>query len=385
MKELRIGIIGQGIIAQEHLNKYADIEGVTVAAVCDIQRDTLDASADARGIKDRYLDYRDLIARDDLDAVDVCLHNNLHAPIACDVMKAGKHCYCEKPMAGSYRDAAAMAEVSRLTGKMLHIQLAMIYSPESRAALKLIRDGRLGSIYHLRSAGYRRRGRPYVDGYATKEFNMKKMAGHGALFDMGVYHISQLLYLTGNPKVLRVSGQVYQELDMDAERRQISGFNVDELGVGFVKFENNLTMDIIESWAIHAGPFGGSAVCGSEGGINLSPFTYYTGHSDMTFTATPDMGGDEYRNHQLHPEMAAFDSSQAHWAAALRGDVQLLPTCQIALNTMLVSEGIFLSGQLGREVTADEIVELSLSNALAEQETPFGTMTYDRYPFHISI
>lgn len=381
MKEVRIGIIGQGIIAQEHLKQYAGIEGAKVVAVCDVDQDKLKASAQAHGVEHYYTDFRELLKRDDLDAVDVCLHNNLHAPISCEVLASGKHCYCEKPMAGSYRDAEAMLAAARHYGKMLHIQLAFLYEKETRAAQKLLEEGRLGKVYHMRSTGYRRRGRPFVDGYATKEFNQKKMAAAGALYDMGVYHISQLLYLTGNPKPLRISGQVYQEVPMDEERRAISGFDVDELGVGFIKFEDNLTMDLIESWAIHAGPFGGSVICGSTGGVCLSPFQYYTSLSDLTLTATADLDLDEYRNHQLNPKLRCYDSSQMHWVSALRGDVPLLNTAEIALNTMLISEGIFLSGALGREVTADEVRELTESKALAIQDTPIGPIHYKPYPF----
>lgn len=208
------------------------------------------------------------------------------------------------------------------------------------------------------------------------------MAGGGALYDMGVYHIAQLLYLLDNPKPLRVSGRTYQEIPMDEKRRTESGFDVDELGVGLAYFADGLTMDIIESWAIHAPPFGGSIIAGSLGGVCLEPFSYYFSDADLTLTATADLNADEYRNHQLIPETAFYDSSQKHWIAALRGQVPLLNTAEIALNTMFLSEGIFLSGKLGREVTADEIEALSESNALTEQDTPFGTIAYKPWPFY---
>ena len=382
MKEIRIGIIGQGIIAQTHLDLYAATEGAKVVAVCDIDSQKLQASAKKYGVEATYADYRELLKRDDLDAVDVCLHNNWHAPIACDVMLSGKDCYCEKPMAGSYKDAKAMYDLAKALGRKLHIQLGFLYSAETRAAKKLLDAGLLGHVYHARSKGFRRRGRPFVDGYAEKEFDAKKWAGGGALYDMGVYHISQLLYLLGNPKLLRVSGQTYQELAMDEKRRAESGFDVDELGVGFARYENGLTFDVIESWAVHAAPFGGSAIMGSEGGVSFEPFSYYFSKADMTLTATADIGLDEYRNHQLNPEMKYYDNSQAHWIAALSGLVPLLPTAEIALNTMLLSEGIFLSGRLGREVDREEIEAMSVSTALTEQETPFGTLRYRPWPFN---
>ena len=381
MKTVRIGIIGTGIIAREHLEKYAKIEGAQVVAACDIDEQKLGDACDAFGIQHRYTDYRRLLERDDLDAVDVCVHNNLHAPIAIDVMRSGKHAYCEKPMAGAYADAAAMRDAAKSLGKMLHIQLAFLYSPETHAAQRLIQAGRLGNIYHARSTGFRRRGRPFVDGYATKEFNSKAMASGGAMYDMGVYHISQLLYLLDCPRLVSVSGQTYQELEMDAERRAISGFDVDELGVGFARFENGLTLDIIESWAIHADPFEGSLIAGSKGGLRLQPLKFMSFQDDMAMTSQFELEKDDWRFHQLNPALSAYDSSQKHWIAALRGEVPLLPTADIALQTMLVSEGIYRSGALGREVTVAEMINESMSSALREQETPFGRLVYAAHSF----
>lgn len=121
-----------------------------------------------------------LLKRDDIEAVDVCLHNNFHAPMSIAAMEAGKHVYCEKPIAGSYRDGAAMLKAARATGKMLHIQLSTLYTQETKAAKILIDGGKLGKLYHARSTGFRRRGRPFVDGYGTTAFTQKATAS-GAL------------------------------------------------------------------------------------------------------------------------------------------------------------------------------------------------------------
>src|SRR5437667_4460895 len=131
-------------------------------------------------------------------------------------------------MAGSYRDAAAMLQTAKTTGKKLSIQLATLYSNETRAAKELIDAGELGELYFARSTGWRRRGRPFVDGYGTATFVQKRHSAGGALYDMGVYHISQMLYLLGNPQVTRVSGKTYQKLDMDAKRKSRSGYDVEE-------------------------------------------------------------------------------------------------------------------------------------------------------------
>lgn len=364
MDKIRIGVIGNGIIGESHIKEYSQIPDCEVVAICDINEARLNEIGDKYGIERRFTNIGRLLDCDDIQAVDVCLHNNLHAPVAIEAMERGKDVYCEKPMSGSYADSVRMAEAAKATGRKLHIQLGFIYKDETSAAKKLITNGRLGDVYHLRSYGFRRRGRPYVDGYATKEFVNSRTSGGGAMFDMGVYHISQLLYLMDIPKLERISGKTYQEIEMDPERREISGFNVEELGCGFAKFENGLTLDILEAWAVHAGEYPGSSVYGSRGGLCLDSLKFFSKLDDIETETAFDLGAMNYRNHTVYPENAVYDSSQIHWISHLMGKCPLLPTAEIALNTQLVQEGIYLSNSLGREVTADEIRELSQSKAL---------------------
>ena len=364
MSKIRIGVIGNGIIGESHISTYRGVPDCEVVAICDINEERLNYIGDKYGIARRFTHIGKLLQQSDIDAVDVCLHNNMHAPVTIAALEAGKDAYCEKPMAGSYADALAMYEAMKRTGKKLHIQLAQLYVDEAKAAKRLIDGGHLGEIYHMRSYGFRRRGRPFVDGYATKEFVNTTTSGGGALFDMGVYHISQLLYLAGLPTLERVCGRTYQELPMDAKRREISGFNVEELGVGFASFSGGLTMDILESWAIYTAPFPGSMIAGSKGGICIDPFSFHTAIEDMQVDTKFDLGNMNYLNHTVYPENAVYDSSQHHWVASLKGKCELLPTALIALNTQHIQEGIYLSTKLNREVTAEEIAAMSVSKAL---------------------
>jgi predicted dehydrogenase len=192
----------------------------------------------------------------------------------------------------------------------------------------------------------------------------KRNSGGGALYDMGVYHIARMLYLLGNPDILRVSGKVYQETDVDPVREEKSGYNVEELGLGFVRMQDGITMDLIEAWAIHLDGFEGSSVVGTKGGVRLEPFGFYQSIGDLDVNGTANLDGFDYRLHNVREQGDVYDSPQHHWIAALQGRVELLPTAELALNTMLVSEGIYLSDKLGREVTADEVRESSESTAV---------------------
>jgi len=347
------------------MDAYAKIPGAQMVAFCDMNLAAAQKAADTYGPAEAYSDFREVLARDDIDAVDVCLHNNLHMPATVAGLQAGKHVYCEKPMAGSYRDALTMLETAQATGKKLHIQLAQLYADSTRAAKELIAEGALGDIFHARSSGFRRRGRPYVDGYGTPNFVQKKQASGGALYDMGVYHISQILFLMGNPEVQRISGKTYQKIAMDEKRQAISNYDVEELAVGFIRFAGDRSMELIESWAANLDTFEGSFLLGDKGGVRLDPFGFFTNIGHIELKSTAELGASRFRWNNVVGDGEAYGSSQGHWIAALQGTAPLYPTAEIALNTMLISEGIYLSQTLGREVTAEEIREASVSTAIA--------------------
>jgi predicted dehydrogenase len=363
--ELKIGIIGTGQIGKQHLKKWQEVPGVRILAVCDIDE------AEARRVAAEYKvprvlkDFRDLLALKGIVAVDVCLHNNLHAPVSTAALEAGKHVYCEKPLAGSYVDAQRMVEAADKTGRKLHMQLATLYSMETRAAKRFVDDGNLGRIYYAKSSSYRRRGRPYVDGYGTPRFVQKAIAAGGALYDMGVYHIGQVLYLLDNPAVKTISGATYQKTAMYEDRRKKGKYDVEELGIGLARLGGGVTFFIEEAWAIHLGGTDGSKIAGTRGGLTLGPpLAFHTTESDLELNATLDLAAAEYRWGKCIPHSDAYKHSQDHWAAALRGEVPLLPTARIGLATMLISEGIYLSQKLGREVTPEEVMQHSVSTAL---------------------
>ena len=98
--------------------------------------------------------------------------------------------------------------------------------------------------------------------------------------------------------------------------------------------------------------------------MRLNPLSFHHTVGDMDIDATFDLDADDFRRHALYENEDAYDSSERHWAAALQGRVELLPTAELALETMLISEGIYLSDRLGREVEAAEIQEHSHSTAL---------------------
>ena len=151
---VRLGIIGTGQIGKVHIKRYQEIPEADIVAVADIREDEARRVAQQYSIPHVYTSYHDLLARDDIDSVDVCLHNRLHRPVTVDALKAGKNVFCEKPMSWVYKDARTMYDTAKELGRMLHIQLTTLHQPACRAAKRLIDEGHLGEIYYaLESPG----------------------------------------------------------------------------------------------------------------------------------------------------------------------------------------------------------------------------------------
>jgi predicted dehydrogenase len=380
MDDVNIGIVGAGNRGRLHAGEYRDVEGATVVAVADIDEEAANGLAREHGVGEVYTDYRDMLDDADLDAVSVCVHNNLHRPVAVDAFEAGCHVFCEKPLAATYADAKAIADAAEAAGKRLGVQNENVFFDETRAARRLIDDGRLGDVYYGRAVRSRRRGRPYVDGYGTPGFVSKESAGGGPVIDIGTYQIGQLLYLLGNAPVERVSGATFEhtgdayapELVGDnretyTDRLDESGYDVEDAGVGLAHLEDGTVLSVRAAWHMFL-PDEPSVVAGTQGGVQLDPLEYYTTTADYEATVSLDVDDYETRQALLESETGYTferDVGQfAHWIRTLRGEADdPIPTGEIALNSLLVMEGIYLAQEAGEELTAEEIAARSESSA----------------------
>lgn len=277
MKEIRIAIIGTGMISHRHMTVIQNLQkrgqALKVVAAAEIDKNKLEAFGKQYGIPEEnlYQDFREMLKRDDIDEVEVCVHNNLHTSVATAVMAAGFDCYSEKPMAASYADAKILYDAQKKYGKKLAVQISSIYNPQTRIAKKMVEEGKLGKVYHA-SVGHRRQGRPGYDmPFFSPDFINPKVGVHGPLFDLGIYHLAQMLYVLGMPELESVYG--FQSCDYWTDKRIDKIANrtapVEDLGVGLARFKGGLSMDIYEDWAMHMDEIGTSFIAGSQGGLKF--------------------------------------------------------------------------------------------------------------------
>lgn len=254
---LKVGIVGCGNIAYScHLAAYTGNSDVQVAALCDINPKQFDRFEKKLGKKPKYTDYREMIEREELDFVDICTPNYLHAEIAIFAMEHGLHAFSEKPDTISVEDALKMKETQERTGRHLMVMRNNRYWYSTKVLKKMIENGEFGEIYTGRCGWIRRRGIPGKGGW----FTTKSQSGGGPLIDLGVHMIDLAIYLMGNPRAVSVTGSVYTKFaDDDAKQDSVHAnfgqavaggtFDVEDLATGFIKFENGASLQIEFSWA----------------------------------------------------------------------------------------------------------------------------------------
>lgn len=349
--KLKVGIIGTGIIGKSHVRGYQSMrDDVEIVAVADIDESEARRVAQEHDIPHVFSDFRDLLRIDEIDSVDVCLPNFLHAPVTIAALEAGKHVYCEKPMAKTGPEAIAMYEAAQRTGKKLSVQMATVFTKETRTAKRLIEADALGNVYYVKTSHYRRRGRPYVDGYATPHFVQREKAGGGTLLDTAIYNMARMVYLLDNPEIETVTASTFQELDMDEGRRKDSGYDVEELGTGFVRFKGGITMFVEEAWAANMDGGEGDRIMGSKGGIRLNPFTFYTDLYGMDADVTFDIDAYERRMRSLGYRGDGYESSQQHVVWSLLGRVEMIDTGAIGLTVARITEAMYQSAEQQKEI-----------------------------------
>ena len=157
-KPLNIGMIGYGFMGRAHTNAYCKVNNFfdlefrpVLKAVCARNAEKAQAFADNWGYESIETDWKKLIARDDIDAIDICTPNNLHKEIAIAAAHAGKMILCEKPIAMDVAEGEEMCEAVESAGVANIVWYNYRRVPAVTLAKKLIDEGRLGRIFHYRA------------------------------------------------------------------------------------------------------------------------------------------------------------------------------------------------------------------------------------------
>jgi len=207
MKELRVGIIGHKFMGKAHSNAWRqaplffDMQAKLVLAVaCGRNMEQLHAFADNWGWQECESDWRKMVRSDKVDIVDICAPQYLHYEMAMEAAQAGKHVFCEKPLAMTYAQAKEMYEVAEKNGVTHYLNHNYRRTPAIRLAKRLIDEGKVGRIFHWRGAYLQSW---IIDPNFPLTWHLKKeTAGSGPQGDLNSHSVDLARYLVGDIKAV---------------------------------------------------------------------------------------------------------------------------------------------------------------------------------------
>ena len=255
MKDIRIGLIGAGFMGKAHAVAFKNVPLVfgnepgrpILEIIADVDAQLVAKRAEEFGFARSTTNWRAVVEDPEVDIVDITTPNNLHAEIAIAAAEAGKHIYCEKPLANSSADAARIVEAVEKAGVTSIVGFNYLKNPAQAFARQLIQAGELGDITLFR-------GTFDQDFLANPDVPFswrmdKNLAGTGALGDLGSHTIGFAHFLVGdiaevcginatriNERILSSSGSGYvAAAQSGAEKRMVENEDITEF---LIHFEN---------------------------------------------------------------------------------------------------------------------------------------------------
>ena len=346
-KVVRVGIIGAGGIARNaHVPGYQAQEDVEIVSICDIVPEKAEALAADAGIPNVYESHQEMLEKAGLDAVSVCTPNVAHKETTLAALSAGLHVLCEKPIAMNLSEGREMVAAARDSGKVLQIGLHWRFTSEAQALRRFIDAGALGDIYYGEATYMRRRGIP-----SWGVFTQKKFQGGGALIDVGVHTLDHTMWLMGNPKPVSVTGATYAAFghrdDVVSTRWpwDRKKFDVDDMGVAFVRFDNDATLILRTCWAAHIGAnIAETRILGTLGGASMSPLQLVKDAHGSMVDITPTS----------LPKVQPHTKEIEHFIGCVRGECDCLVVPEQVLDVQAVLDAIYESSQSGRQVLLND-------------------------------
>ncbi|MBN1301725.1 MAG: Gfo/Idh/MocA family oxidoreductase [Melioribacteraceae bacterium] len=331
MIKTRVGIIGLGGIAQlVHLPIVTKMNTVEVVAVAEVNKNRLKTVSEKFQIKNRYLDYNEMIEKNELDAVIIATPTNTHHRISIDCLKNGLNLLVEKPVATSLNETKEICDAAKKYNKIVMVGMNARFRPDAMLLKSLLTTGELGEIFYVRTGWARKQS-------STQNWFLKKeVSGGGAILDLGIVLLDMSLWLLDFPALKSVSVQKFHH--------KVKG--VEDSAVGFVRFKNNSVLNFEVSWSFHSDKDSFSLTAfGTEGTAQLNPLKAYkktdTGNIDYTPTSTSNLKN-------LYKK--SYENELKHFISSIRTKSPVISSCYDAMKRMELIELIYKSAELNKEL-----------------------------------
>lgn len=233
---LRVGIVGCGNIFTMHATSCDHLENAVLTGVCDIKKDRVDKAAKKYNVK-AYYDYKELIDKDKIDLVHICVPHYLHPIISKYALERGVHVLCEKPMAIKYEDAIENVRIAEENGVKYSIIFQCRFNDTSRLVKENILNGRLGKVLSARVVLTWCKPDEY---YSLSDWKGTwDKEGGGVIIDQAIHSLDLANWFINDEPI---------SVQSHLTNRGHSIMEVDDTGEGFIRYKNGATLSF---WAMN--------------------------------------------------------------------------------------------------------------------------------------
>ncbi len=331
MKEIGLAIIGAGFIGNMHA-RAAQNCGARIVAVCARTRESAERFAQKYGVPYATTSASALVKRKEVDAAVIAHPNRYHAPHSIAMIEAGKDVLLEKPMSVTAAEAMEIARAARRKKRVVLVGHMWRFDEEVNYVREAVKSGRIGDVVKTKSYGVHALWGPsgwFVD---------KKLAGGGALVDMGVHAIDTTRYLMGDP----APASVYAHVDT-----RYGDYKVDDVGVLFIKWKNGV-VSVVESgwWNPHMdGPEASTQLFGTRGYARVFPTEVKLEMDGRMGTFHPALPPRED-----HCAQVMYDRQMSCFLSSVATRKAPSPGLDEGLVNMRILEAAYKSSRLGQAV-----------------------------------
>ena len=355
MKTLNVGVIGIGVIATtKHIPNLLKREDVRITMLCDLDTAKAEKAKEELGLSDAVVcaDYKEVCTSPDIDVVHVCTANPSHYEITMLALNNGKHVYCEKPMALTYKEAKEMVDTAREKGLKLTSGTQWRYNPAPMRMKEMVQNGEFGDIYYVKSSQLRPRRLPAYGVYTSKAGN-----GGGVLLDGGPHSIDLPMWLTDNYDVKSVYGMTFDKMKNFPEGNDLGPwdpkhFDVEDTAFAMITMKNGMVIYMETAWATNLQQ-SAIGVVAEIGGNKAGADMVGPGFENHVRTTKIVDGKLTTPTEKIAEPMNMNEYDILHWIDAIQtgGDPLVLPEQQAVV--VRVIEAIYKSAATGQVVYFD--------------------------------
>ncbi|MFC2023825.1 Gfo/Idh/MocA family protein [Chloroflexota bacterium] len=338
MDRVTVGVLGTGVIVRDyHMPCLRSNPKAEVVAVGNLHTDSLQAMATDLRIPKIYDDFEVMARDEEIDAVVVALPNYLHAPVTIQMLEAGKHVLCEKPMAMSVAEAEEMIEASRRSGSKLMIAHMWRFDREVLWLRNLVASGTLGKVIKAKSHALWLYEGPQPDSW----FAQRRFSGGGALADMGIHSIDTLRFVLGGARPTKVFANVGTHFEQ---------IELEDTATLLIEFEGGVAALVEAGWyhLYGDGLEGYTQVYGTKGYARALPSELHTHVEGVWSVTDPVM---PKRSQQC--DLPMYQDQMDHFLTSILTDSQPSASGEDGLWAMRVLEAAYRSAESGEAVSIE--------------------------------